>query len=90
MCSRRVENAKELAKKLKGEYEVNVYDSVKSAVVSADIICTATSSTEPFIHLQDLSPHVHINAIGSHSRAMREISNETLNQAVVIVDQLES
>ncbi len=88
--SRQFENAKNFAKKLEGQYDVHIDDSVTSAVVDADIICTATGSTEPFIHHQDLAPYVHINAIGSHSALMREISNEVLNRAVVIVDQLEA
>ena len=88
--SRHIENAKDFAKKLEGQYDVHIYDSVTSAVVNADIICTATGSTEPFIHHQDLAPNVHINAIGSHNGLMREISNEVLNHAVVIVDQLEA
>lgn len=88
--SRHIENAEDFARKIEDQYDVHVYDSVKSTVVDADIVCTATGSTEPFIQLQDLAPHAHINAIGSHSRLMREISNETLNHAIVIVDQLEA
>lgn len=88
--SRHFENAKNFAKKLESQYDVHIYDSVTSAVMHADIICTATSSKEPFIHLQDLAPHAHINAIGSHSHVMKEVSNDVLHHAVVIVDQLEA
>jgi ornithine cyclodeaminase len=88
--SRHIKNAKDFAKKLEDQYDVHAYDSVKATIVDADIICTATGSTEPFIHLQDLASHVHINVIGSHSSTMREINNEILNHAVVIVDQLEA
>lgn len=88
--SRHIEHARAFAKKLEGKYDVHAHASVATAVVNADIICTATGSQEPFIDFQDLAPHVHINAIGSHSRLMREVSNETLNRAIVIVDQLEA
>jgi ornithine cyclodeaminase len=88
--SRHIEHTKDFVKKLEDQYEVKVHASAASAVINADVICTATGSQEPFIHLKDLAPHVHINAIGSHSRLMREISNETLKHAMVIVDQLEA
>ncbi|WP_332247936.1 hypothetical protein [Legionella tunisiensis] len=71
-------------------YEVNTYDSIHKTISKADIICTATGSTEPLIHFNSLQPHAHINAIGSHSSTMKEIANEILNQSVVIADQLEA
>ncbi|MFA6303719.1 MAG: ornithine cyclodeaminase family protein [Legionella sp.] len=88
--SRNKDNAKEFAIKITGNYEVRCCDTVSQAVKDADIICTATSSSEPLIDLQDLQPHAHINAIGSHNRHMREISNDVLDKAIVIVDQLEA
>ena len=42
------------------------------------------------IHLEDLKPHAHINAIGSHHPSMQEISGEVLQKAVVVVDQIEA
>jgi len=77
--SRHLNNSKFFATQLNNQYDIRAYDSVRSAVIDADIICTATNSTEPFVHFQDLAPHAHINAIGSHDRTMREISTETLH-----------
>lgn len=88
--SRNMKNATEFAKKLEHQYDINVYDSVSMAVKDADIICTATSSSEPLIHLNDLQPHVHINAIGSHSSAMQEIAQDVLSHSIVLADQLEA
>lgn len=86
--SRHLEHANTFAKRISEQYEVKAYDDVKAAVADADVVCTATSSTEPLIHFQDLAPHVHINAIGSHHRNMREIGDDVLKQASVFVDQL--
>ncbi|MCW8409035.1 ornithine cyclodeaminase family protein [Legionella sp. PATHC035] len=86
--SRNIKSAEQFATKFANQYTINVYDHLSSAVKDADIICTATASTEPLIHLQDLQPHVHINAIGSHTPKMREISDNVLKHSVVIVDQL--
>ena len=63
---------------------------MSKVVRHADIICTATSSTEPFFEKTDIQPHAHINAIGSHSRAMQEISQDVLGNSVIIVDQMEA
>lgn len=88
LWSRKMSNALAFAKKLDKQYDVNVYEHVSQAVRDADIICTATSSTDPLIHLNDIQPHVHINAIGSHSRAMQEIGQDVLSHSVIFVDQL--
>jgi len=88
--SRNIKNANAFVEKWKNRFDIKAYETVSLAIKDADIICTATSSTEPLIQLQDLQSHVHINAIGSHSKSMREIGNDVLNQSVVIVDQLEA
>lgn len=88
--SRNMKNAEKFAKQLEKQYDIKVYEHVSQAVRDADIICTATSSTEPLIHLNDIQPDVHINAIGSHSRSMQEIGQDVLGHSVVFVDQLEA
>jgi len=86
--SRDVKNARKFAKKMAHQYDINVYESVPLAIRDADIICTATGSTEALIHLGDVQAHAHINAIGSHTPNMKELSNDLLNRAIVIVDQI--
>ncbi|MBI2786255.1 MAG: ornithine cyclodeaminase family protein, partial [Legionella longbeachae] len=90
LWSRNIKNAQQFAIELENQYDINVYESIPLAIRDADIICTATNSTEPLIHFEDVQPHAHINAIGSHSPSMREISNDVLSHAVVIADQLEA
>lgn len=88
--SRNIIHAKQFAKELAAQYDVHAYDAVAAAIQDADIICTATNSTEPLIMLEDIKPDVHINAIGSHSPLMQEISTNVLGHSIVIVDQLEA
>ncbi|ASQ45502.1 ornithine cyclodeaminase family protein [Legionella clemsonensis] len=90
ICSRNMERAKQFADTISDHFEVSVFKDVRQAVKEADIICSATNSTEPFIHLQDIKPNVHINAIGSHTKEMREVANDVLAKALVIVDQKEA
>ena len=88
--SRNHENAVEFAKSIDDQYQVECFQQVQEAVRDADVICTATGSTTPLIHLQDIKPDVHINAVGSHTLQMNEISTEVLAQAFIVVDQLEA
>ena len=88
--ARHLENARKFAKKMGSLYDVQVCEQLSSALKKSEIICTATASTESLVHLHDLQPHAHINAIGSHHPSMQEISGEVLQKAVVIVDQIEA
>lgn len=57
----------------------------RDAVYDADIICTATTSTQPVFDGRELKPGVHINAIGAYTPAMREVDETTLKRASKIV-----
>lgn len=88
--SRTFENAKKIAQQLEPFYDIQVVNEIQKATQDADIICTATSSEEALIHLKEIQPHVHINAIGSHSKLMKEISEDVLSHSFVFVDQLQA
>jgi ornithine cyclodeaminase/alanine dehydrogenase len=60
---------------------------VQAAVKAADILVTATSAHEPILDGSWLPPGVHINAIGSHAPAMRELDTVTMQRAKIIADQ---
>ncbi|MFT4059080.1 MAG: ornithine cyclodeaminase family protein [Legionella sp.] len=88
--SRHLESADKFAKEMGAFYDVQICEQLSVALKKSDIICTATASIEPLIHLCYIQPHAHINAIGSHHPSMQEISGEVLQKAVVIVDQIEA
>lgn len=88
--SRHSENARTFATKMAPFYTIQACEHLSTALKKSDIICTATGSEEPLVYLNDLQPHVHINAIGSHHPSMQEIDGDVLQQAVVIVDQREA
>jgi len=67
-----------------------VYTSDTSLLNEADIICTATNSTEPLFYKEALKKGVHINAIGSFQPHMQELDPWILKDAKVYVDQIES
>lgn len=66
---------------------VEVAGDAQNAVQAADILVTATSAHEPILRGEWLPPGVHINAIGSHAPAMRELDTVTIQRAKVIADQ---
>jgi ornithine cyclodeaminase/alanine dehydrogenase-like protein (mu-crystallin family) len=57
-----------------------------SGVGEADVICTATSSSEPVVRDRDISPGTHINAIGTYRPDTREIPGETVARSRLVVD----
>ena len=59
--------------------------SSTEAVREADVICTATPSTQPVFSGNDIKPGVHISAIGAYTPQMREIDEKTLQRADKIV-----
>jgi ornithine cyclodeaminase len=58
-----------------------------NAVVSeADIICTATFSTEPLFSGSKVKRGAHINCVGAYRKDMREIDTTTLTRSLVFID----
>jgi ornithine cyclodeaminase/alanine dehydrogenase-like protein (mu-crystallin family) len=55
-------------------------------VQEADVICTATPSSEPVLADSDVSSGVHINAVGAYRVDMAEIPPEVVCRSRVVVD----
>src|SRR5688572_366260 len=64
--------------------------NAEETVKGADIIVTATSSREPILKREWLSPGVHINAVRSSIAAARELDGATVAAASLFVDRRES
>jgi len=58
-------------------------------VKHSDILVTATTSKTPVFSGKDLRPGMHINAIGAYLPTMREVDEETIRQATLVVDTFE-
>jgi alanine dehydrogenase len=70
---------------------IPVHPSVNPAEVvkKADILVTSTTSNTPVFSGKDLKPGTHINAIGAFRPTMREIDEETIVKAIIVVDTYE-
>ena len=80
-------NADAMAAELPG---IRVADDLESVVRSADIITSATMSTDPLIKGAWLKPGQHIDLIGAYRPDMREVDDEALLRARVFVDSYDT
>ncbi len=70
--------------------EIVIADDPAKAAAQADIVTLITSSKDPIVSGDWFKPGTHINAIGSHAPAMRELDTATVIKSKVICDSLEA
>ncbi len=80
--SRSRERAAALAERAGGE----VAEDAASAVAAADVVTTATPSTEPLFPAEAVRPGTHVNAVGAYTPGMCELPAGLLRAAFVVVD----
>lgn len=79
--------AQEMAREYPG---LTVADDLEAAVRAADIVTSATMSTEPLIKGAWLRPGQHIDLIGAYRPDMREVDDEALRRARIFVDSYDT
>jgi len=80
--------AAEMSERL--ELPVEPADAPSTAVADAQVICTATHSSQPVLADEDVRPGTHINAVGAFRPETAEIPGPTVCRARVVVDHLDS
>ena len=84
------QQAEEFAEELAGKgpipTAITVAKDADSAVMEADIICTATTSTTPVFDGRLIKPGTHINGVGSFTPQMQEVDLVTVQRSLVVVD----
>ncbi len=73
-----------------GALDVSFETGLEAAVEAADVICTATMSTEPVLMGDWLQPGQHVDMIGAYRPDMRETDDVALGRARVFVDSRET
>lgn len=68
--------------------DVAIADDLEAAVRWADVIASATMSTEPVIRGAWLQPGQHVDLIGAYRPDMREVDDDALLKARVFVDNM--
>jgi ornithine cyclodeaminase len=87
LWNRTSSKAEDLAAKLE---HVDVEYDLANAVDRADIILTATMSTQPFIKGEWLRPGQHLNLVGAYRPDMREAEDLALQRARIFMDSFDS
>jgi len=65
-------------------------ESAEEAVRGADIVVTATSSAKPVLEGAWLQPGTHLNAVGSNRADRRELDEEAVGRAgLIVVDSID-
>jgi ornithine cyclodeaminase len=92
IASRSIENARKFAKEMQPQCPalIEPVETVEGAARSADIIVTATTSRDPVLQREWISPGTHINAVGTFSPKAREVDTATMVAARLFVDRRES
>jgi len=87
-AARREAFAREMSERLK--IPVRAVESSAEAVRGAEIICAATTSSQPVLFGADIAAGAHINAIGANHMRKRELDDVAVLKAdVVVVDSIE-
>lgn len=79
----------DFCKRLNPLVKVHPASTPSEAVRRSDILVTATTSKAPVFSGKDLKPGIHINAIGAFRPDMREVDDETILRAKIVVDTYE-
>jgi len=92
VAARNIEHAQQLVREMQPRvgFPIEPVGTNEEAVRDADVIVTATSSLEPVINRDWISPGAHVNAIGTHSPNSREIDSATMAVARIFTDRRES
>jgi ornithine cyclodeaminase len=92
VAARNIEHAQQLASEMQPSvgFPIEAVRTNEEAVRGADLIVTATSSLEPVIKKDWISPGAHVNAIGTHSPNSREVDSGTMAVARIFTDRRES
>lgn len=80
-------NAEKMAQELPG---LQITDDLEQAVQQADIITSATMSTDPLIKGAWLQPGQHVDLIGAYRPDMREVDNTALTRVRIFVDSFDT
>jgi ornithine cyclodeaminase/alanine dehydrogenase-like protein (mu-crystallin family) len=90
VVSRSDQRAERLAREKGKELGVPIAVGAPETVAEADLICTCTSSPVPVFDGNLVAPGTHINAIGSYTPSARELDDEIMRRAEVVVVESKS
>ncbi len=85
VCGSSPARSEEFARSSPGDLRPEATD-VRTLVAQSDVICTCTTSNQPLFDGRDLRPGTPLNLVGAFRPATREVDDETIRRARVVVD----
>jgi ornithine cyclodeaminase/alanine dehydrogenase len=70
--------------------EIVIAEDAERAVAESDIVTLITSAKDPIVHGAWFRPGTHINGVGSHAPAMREVDTDTVAKSKVVCDLVDA
>ena len=70
--------------------DIVIADDFGEAVGKADVVTLITSAKDPIVKGEWFTPGTHINGVGSHAPAMRELDTATVVKSKVICDLVDA
>ncbi len=90
VCGSGRSDLKPFCKKMEAEQGIRVEPvTAEVCVRESDVICTCTTASEPLFKGQWLRPGTHLNLVGAFQPHTREVDDETVRRARVVVDTYE-
>lgn len=92
VASRSFDHAQRFVSEMRSLYPfpIEAVKSVEAAVHLADLIVTVTSSNEPILTREWISPGAHLNVVGASLPHAREVDSATMAASSLFVDRRES
>lgn len=92
VASRQIEHARKFAEEMSRDlsFPIEAVESVAEALAGADLIVTATSTREPIVQREWISPGAHLNVVGACTPRAREVDSATMAASSLFVDSRES
>jgi len=90
VCGSNAARSREFARQVGGELKMSLEAAdAETLVRESDVICTCTTSNEPLFDGRWLRPGTHLNLVGAFRPTTREVDDETIQRAWVVVDTYE-
>jgi ornithine cyclodeaminase/alanine dehydrogenase-like protein (mu-crystallin family) len=90
VCGSGRSDLKEFCGKMKNDHGIEVQPAdAETCVREADVICACTTSPKPLFDGRWLRPGTHMNLVGAFQPETREVDDETVKRARVVVDTYE-
>ncbi len=68
------------------ECRIEVSETIRDALIGADLVCTTTSSREPIVQGAWIARGAHVNLVGASTAAVREVDDALVKQSSFFVD----